>query len=148
MNKSRNLVLDIMKGIGILLVVIGHNFDNNSKIFIYIYSFHMPLFFLLSGYFFKYEHNFKKFINKKTYSIIMPYLYFSLISIILYNMFISSNLYALSTFFFSNRLGMGNIPYNTPLWFLSCLFLISMFYYLIYIIKNKCPKLLGIKKHG
>lgn len=45
---SRNISYDIAKGIGILLMVIGHtgcpNWLHNA-----IYSFHMPLFFILSG---------------------------------------------------------------------------------------------------
>ena len=50
---------DLLKGIAIFLVVWGHTiqyggsgsifFDN--KAFIFIYSFHMPLFLLISGYF-------------------------------------------------------------------------------------------------
>lgn len=56
MSTSRNLSLDIAKGIGILLVVIGHTMspimDGNlvmEKCYQILYVFHMPLFFLLSG---------------------------------------------------------------------------------------------------
>lgn len=44
--------LDIAKGIGILSVIIGHTFDV-QYLSNFLYSFHMPLFFVLSGYFFK-----------------------------------------------------------------------------------------------
>ena len=47
--KERNTTFDMMKGIGILLVIIGH-FIFESKHF--IYTFHMPLFFILAGIFF------------------------------------------------------------------------------------------------
>lgn len=40
---------DIAKGIGILLVIIGHNVDSTKAAHMFIYSFHMPLFFVLSG---------------------------------------------------------------------------------------------------
>lgn len=40
---------DIAKGIGILLVVIGHALPTDSYWRVFIYSFHMPLFFFLSG---------------------------------------------------------------------------------------------------
>ena len=45
--------LDIAKGVGILLVVLGHNDFEVISLFVQrlIYSFHMPLFFFLSGYF-------------------------------------------------------------------------------------------------
>lgn len=41
--------IDVLKGIGILFMVLGHM--HFSVIFIhYVYAFHMPLFFLISGY--------------------------------------------------------------------------------------------------
>lgn len=46
----RNIAFDIMKGIGILAVIIGH-IESGSVAF--IYSFHMPLFFIVSGYFYR-----------------------------------------------------------------------------------------------
>ncbi len=56
MNANRNLSFDIAKGIGILLVVIGHTMspimDGNiimESCYQILYVFHMPLFFLLSG---------------------------------------------------------------------------------------------------
>jgi fucose 4-O-acetylase-like acetyltransferase len=52
---NRDDLLDITKGIGIMLVILGHiiqgnyiNFDQNI-FFRIIYSFHMPLFFFISG---------------------------------------------------------------------------------------------------
>lgn len=48
---ERNDTIDIMKGIGILLVMLGHFVDGFAHTF--IYSFHMPLFFVLAGYFAK-----------------------------------------------------------------------------------------------
>jgi fucose 4-O-acetylase-like acetyltransferase len=53
---------DIAKGIGILLVVFGHNsivVDEKRELFNVMYSFHMPLFFFLSGLFFNAEFGFK-----------------------------------------------------------------------------------------
>lgn len=62
-NKSnRNLYIDIVKGIAIILVVYGYcieyysteylngNFFYSDLIHKIIYSFHMPLFMLVSGY--------------------------------------------------------------------------------------------------
>lgn len=56
MNKGRNISFDIAKGIGIILVVIGHTMSPimsgnivMENIYDILYIFHMPLFFLLSG---------------------------------------------------------------------------------------------------
>lgn len=55
-NMNRILYLDYTRGFAILLVIIGHliqfNFQSgiNNRLFDIIYSFHMPLFFFISGY--------------------------------------------------------------------------------------------------
>ncbi len=49
---TRNKIIDIMKGIGILLVIIGHMQGDVVYLHKFIFSFHMPLFFILAGYFF------------------------------------------------------------------------------------------------
>ena len=53
MEKMRDATFDMLKGIGILLVIIGHTFM--KEIGPYIQAFHMPLFFMVAGYFFKYK---------------------------------------------------------------------------------------------
>lgn len=40
---------DIARGVGIILVVIGHSVGEATLVHRYIYAFHMPLFFLISG---------------------------------------------------------------------------------------------------
>lgn len=47
--KERIEYIDIAKGIGILLVIAGHLFAYRGPISRWIFSFHMPLFFILSG---------------------------------------------------------------------------------------------------
>lgn len=42
--------VDIAKGVAIILVIVGHSLEYSSGMRNVIYSFHMPLFFLLSGY--------------------------------------------------------------------------------------------------
>ena len=49
MAKPRDAALDAMRGIGIVLMVLGHSGFAGSD---FIYLFHMALFFMLSGYFF------------------------------------------------------------------------------------------------
>ena len=54
MEKQRDITFDIMKGIGILLVITCHFFGwNHPFMSRFIRSFHMPLFFLVAGYFSK-----------------------------------------------------------------------------------------------
>ncbi len=81
--------IDISKGIGIILVVLGHTIVPQIRgesraaefLWIFIYSFHMPLFFFLSGYLF--EMGIEKYTNKKHFflskarKLLLPYLFFS-----------------------------------------------------------------------
>ena len=54
-DKKRMDYIDIAKGIGIILVILGHrNISTDIKQF--IYTFYMPLFFMLSGYLFKFKN--------------------------------------------------------------------------------------------
>ncbi len=48
----RNGVIDTYRGLCILLVVLGHTRGLPSEIHRYVYSFHMPAFFILSGFLF------------------------------------------------------------------------------------------------
>ena len=71
--KNRIECIDIAKGITILLVVIGHVSSLPIVINKIIYSFHMPLFFILSGYFFRKESLIQ--IAKRMFqTLIIPYL--------------------------------------------------------------------------
>lgn len=80
--------IDFAKGTAIYLVVLGHViqyiFPENALLFKIIYSFHMPLFFVLSGFTFtnNTEQSYSVFVKNKIKSLGKPYLFFLLISII------------------------------------------------------------------
>lgn len=71
--KERVIWIDIARGIGIILVIIGHLPINNDFLLEWIYSFHIPLFFFISGYVYKNDLTLRQFIMKKTKTIIVPY---------------------------------------------------------------------------
>ena len=82
----------IAKGIGIILVVIGHFTVPSAPMYWeeikdFIYSFHMPLFFLLSGYLFDYEKfEFNSYISvvfKKVKRLFAPFISIALIFFVL-----------------------------------------------------------------
>lgn len=86
--KQRDITIDILKGIGIILMVLGHA-GCPAPIKDYIYTFHMPLFFLASGYFFSEKNleNKKAFFIKKVKGIYLPFLICSFIFLALHNVF-------------------------------------------------------------
>lgn len=87
--------IDLMKGIGMCLVYLGHCFQfqglnimDKSSFFIYvhdtIYSFHMPLFFIISGFLANITTDNKKINLKKYYvgkikRIFVPYIFINLV---------------------------------------------------------------------
>jgi fucose 4-O-acetylase-like acetyltransferase len=72
---QRNVLIDAAKGLGILLVVLGHavqkNTDYDNLIFRLIYSFHMPLFMFLSGCVAKYYN--AQTLTKNITRLLVPY---------------------------------------------------------------------------
>lgn len=81
--------INVAKGIGIVLVVIGHFHPSSSPDYwdstiAVIYSFHMSLFFTLSGYL--YVHNkypYKEFVEKKVKRLVYPFFSIALIYLII-----------------------------------------------------------------
>ncbi len=76
--KKRLDYIDTLKAIGILLVILGHISNPGTK---FIYSFHMPLFFIISGFFIKFDISFKKFITSDIKRLIVPYFIFSIFGV-------------------------------------------------------------------
>ena len=86
---KRDATIDVLKGIGIILVVIGHTCCKLPYVNQVIYSFHMPLFFIASGLFFKEStlDSKKSFVKKKIKGLYIPYLKWSLVFLLLHNIF-------------------------------------------------------------
>lgn len=64
--------LDVYRGIGIILMIMGH-IGFGDKFDYWLHSFHMPLWFIISGYFFKDNYSFKSILQKKVRQLIIPY---------------------------------------------------------------------------
>lgn len=63
--------MDIAKGVGIICVILGHM--GNAALDRVIFSFHMPLFFLISGFFLSREKTAKEILVKRSRQLIVPY---------------------------------------------------------------------------
>ena len=76
--------IDIAKGMGIYLMVFGHT-TIPEALSNYIWMFHMPLFFILSGVLYNGQlMSFGKFLGKRLHSLVIPYFFFFLI-VLLFN---------------------------------------------------------------
>ena len=150
METKRIVWIDTAKGICILLVVINHaimithveyifeniNIDNSLS------SFRMPLYFTLSGIFFKRYDYVTTFLQKKINNLLIPFLFFYIFGSILIPLIfqvVGFNMYSESSF----KLLAFDCLYNHcnqingPLWFLLCLFFANiLFYSITYFCKN------------
>lgn len=131
---ERKRYIDILRGIGIILVVYGHIiriWPDRS----YIWTFHMPLFFFISGLTFmpaKYD-NLQAFIKRRGIFLLIPYFIFYLICVPLWVAFVFVYKGDLSVtdilkdyllMFYGNMTDPGG-----ALWFLPCLFMTEIIYW-------------------
>lgn len=120
---------DVFRGIGILLMVMGHIgfgevFDK------YIHTFHMPIFFFVSGYFFSMKESFKTFFLHQMKTIMLPYTLFVLLCQPLHYFYTGEwkLSYFVLSFFTSNH---NRIDVAGAFWFLLCLFSAKILFYAV-----------------
>ena len=128
--------LDMARGIGMFLVVYGHSYGPNNW---YVYLFHMPLFFLLSGFLYNDQHSFFRFLLKKITTLYIPFAGWNLI-IMLIRLAWANQQGFLTQELLDGRLENMKLmlltvgkdgSYMGATWFLGSLFVISIAYKLV-----------------
>lgn len=124
--------IDALKGFGIIAVTVGH-LNPCMTIEKHIYSFHMPLFFFISGFLFACNTaTVKSYIYKKVQGILVPFVVWDSISTIL-AILLGANIHdAITRFFIVD----GKLCWNAPIWFLLILFLVEFIYALTIILSK------------
>lgn len=79
MEKKRLSFVDVAKGIGIALVVLGHSFQPDDPI---IFAVHMPLFFFISGYLFSAGDSIGGFVARKFRGLYVPFAFWNVLLLI------------------------------------------------------------------
>lgn len=124
----RNKHIDNTKGIGIALVVLGHNWltwHEKGELFNIIFSFHMPLFILISGLYINPNTTLNTTIAKRAASLLKPYFLISSILLLpkIYAAAIAKDLspilYKAEAILWAN----GDVIPWSPMWFLPHIFL-------------------------
>lgn len=142
---KRIAALDGAKGLGILLILWAH-VCYADVVQTVAYSFHIPLFFLLSGMVYdptKYA-SFPAFLKRRWKTLLLPYLLFGILSV-----FVGGTLQRLIEDPASFRIGAAALQavrdlcelvyargsaymqFNSPLWFVPCLFAVEIIYYFL-----------------
>ena len=141
--KKRLIEFDVLKGIGIISVLIGH-VSVGPELKNLIYSYHMPLFFLVSGFFYK-EKPLWEYSKHKSFQLLIPWVFF-LAVLCLY--FEGLGILATHSLLLplqgiiqnigSGLMGDENSYCYYTIWFLIALFLVSIAYaVLVRLIRNK-----------
>jgi len=125
--------MDIAKALAIILIVVGHA---QSPFTNFIYLFHVPLFFFVSGYFYKTKYALHPllFVKRKIIKLYIPFLIYELIFLMLHNYFITIGIYGSNynvhyynnndfIYYFINTITFGNSEQLLEvMWFVTSLF--------------------------
>lgn len=134
MMEQRIEFIDLAKGFCILLVVLVHVFGDTSGAFIEIMNvFRMPLYFILSGLFFKTYGGFFPFFKKKTNKLLIPFIC-SFFFVILPTSCLLQNFTLSGGGMFLIDKGRLNLGINGASWFLVCLFIVNVLFYLLFLL--------------
>ena len=143
--------VDALRGFGIVLMIVGHANYLPTDLKHMIYRFHMPLFFVLAGYLFrpeKYE-NLNELIRDKFRRYVIPYFVLSGINLVLNGYFeyqvmglrdfaVSTGKHIFWILFACNS--ASKTPNSSPLWFLPCIFLATVYLYVFMTCSKKKVK--------
>lgn len=139
--KERIRWIDVAKFFGIFAIYLGHLYTSAGKSYNFVFLFHVPLFFFLSGCmdYYDTEKNILKYIYKKFKTIMIPFFVFSILAIIVYGIGYNSSLNEIIEqlkFVIKGNIRDSFVPAGS-LWFLSCLFVMQVIFKLIKQFKYK-----------
>lgn len=148
MEKQRIEFIDLAKGFCIILVVLYHlseyyqlamPFGNFFK------AFRLPLYFFLSGMFFKEYNGFVDFVKRKTNKLLIPFLFWLLfVSFVVVNIL---KIFEIEIWHVDDSIGgyfrdviMNRKLPNAPIWFLLCLFEVNIIFYVCMMLSKRSGK--------
>ena len=146
---ERDKSLDILRAFAILFVIFGH-ITHVSELRQYIWGFHIPLFFAISGFLFNQEKygSLRVFLKAKRKALVVPYVFFYVITLV-YWIVVESRIRSGGVTWYMELMGMVYGTYslkymffNGALWFMPCLFSIELLYW--FIAKMNCSWLIFV----
>ncbi|WP_368926544.1 acyltransferase family protein [Serratia marcescens] len=129
MSKERNLSFDFLKGVLILLVIVGHLLPGSADVGLrgVIYYFHMPLFLGVTGYFVR-----RYFLDGGVISVLKKYQWRMIIPY-----FLAFIVYSVYSLYFSEKIGLNQLiglflyPYY-HLWYIPAVIIFVLYTIVIY----------------
>ena len=139
---KRLIDIDVMQGIAMFLVVLGHHLFNfmpewYKEMFQWLYTFHMPLFIFISGFLIRYSYNgvhnwkeYKQYVTKRIKKFFLPFLLVGTIGTLATWDFNDINV------LLNNLLNLIISPKQSEVTFLWYIYLLFIFYCIAPIIFN------------
>lgn len=155
--KQRLNWVDAIKGFGVILVIVGHS-SCPAWLLYWIYIFHIPLFFMLSGLMFKDSEksmSLGRWIKYKSRNLLWPYLIFGIlellfdgaIGLVSHDIARENVVKKVIALIYSNYLFEYN--YTGVIWFLTCLFTTELLFFILQkFIRNKVLRTIIILSLG
>lgn len=148
---KRLVWIDVVRGVAMVAIVFGHTVDYGPWR-TWVYSFHVPLFFVLSGMTFRVKSSFARYCAGKAKRLLVPYCCFGLASILVFAVaggfaasvlgrtdIITSPVFNLTGLLYGNGKN-GMMDFNLPLWFLPCMFVVYVLAYPIVWLEKISPE--------
>ncbi|MBR7779678.1 acyltransferase family protein [Undibacterium rugosum] len=135
-NKVRVAWVDVLKFLGIFAIYIGHFGNSSGKLYPFVFTYHVPMFFFAAGFFApgKADEKFLTFAQKKTAQLLLPYVFFSLIALLVFTILNDWGFIDFREAFKSFIFGIRNKVYAASLWFIPCLYIVVVIDYLFLVL--------------
>lgn len=132
MTGDRSRELDILKAFGIFLMIFDH-VGWGDLAHTYIQSFHMPLFFIVSGYLWKPNQSISRIAQRRFKTVMVPYFSFAVLYLLILASVLRAGLTDRSIVLALRAVllfptDMQNMPFAPALWFLPCFYLCNLIY--------------------
>lgn len=133
MGKTREDWIDILRAVGILFMVMGH-VEFGGVFDRYIHTFHMPVFFLISGYLYssKKEIGLGKLLLSKVKRLLLPYVVYAIINYLFWLVLkIDTEVNPVEPLIRLVTYNTRKLPIAGALWFLTALFFAEVIYIIL-----------------
>jgi fucose 4-O-acetylase-like acetyltransferase len=139
--KERDGSVDVLRGLGILLVVSGHASSGSGLYQFSPYSFHMPLFFFISGLFFselkieRVSHVLLKNIRSLLLYSTGFYFFYAFMCMAISSIGFKAfdEPFSLQTIFLNQFVTGGAYKFTSAYWFIPCLFFVKIYFSVIHV---------------
>lgn len=138
--RERDTTVDVLRGLGIVAVVAGHAWSGTGWTPFSPYSFHMPLFFFLSGLFFREEKCEAPvaFVLRNARTLLLPTTIFFLVYALVCQVIRAAGFvklwqpFSMSRVLFDQFGSASAYGFTSPYWFIPCLFFVRVYFALVH----------------